>query len=219
MKQKNARNFSITAVLLTAFLLWTLAVIKIDVQPVGQKGTTVGLASMNQAFHELTGVHMWIYNITDWLSIIPLLLCIGFCVLGLVQLIKRKSLFKVDSDIIILGIFFVLVIAGYLFFEKVPVNYRPILIEGCLEASYPSSTTLLILSVMPVTAMQCHTRIKNANLAKLVNIVIILFSLFMVGGRLISGVHWLSDIIGGVLLSSGLVMLYYSSVTLVAKRK
>jgi undecaprenyl-diphosphatase len=30
----------------------------------------------------------------------------------------------------------------------------------------------------------------------------------MVAARLASGVHWLTDIIGGILLSAGLVMIY-----------
>ena len=99
-------------------------------------------------------------------------------------------------------------IAVYLLFEKVVVNYRPILIEGKPEASYPSSTTLLVLSVMPTFLIQMNARIKREGLRKLAAVVILAFTVFMVGGRLISGVHWLSDILGGVLLSAGLVMLY-----------
>ena len=97
--------------------------------------------------------------------------------------------------------------AGYLVFEMVPINYRPVLIEGILEASYPSSTTLLVLSVMPATIMQIGRRVKTPATAKVLQIICVAFALFMVLGRLISGVHWLTDIMGGILLSGGLVAL------------
>ena len=102
--------------------------------------------------------------------------------------------------------------AAYIFFEMFVVNYRPILINGILEASYPSSTTMLVMCVMPTAIMQFNSRIKNSGFKKCVNILITTFIAFMVIARLLSGVHWFSDIIGGALLSSGLVMIYYAIV-------
>ena len=122
---------------------------------------------------------MKIYNITDWLSLIPIFVCLGFAGLGLWQFIKRKSLFKVDYDIILLGIYYVLVIFGYLIFEMIPINYRPILIEGFMEASYPSSTTLLVLSVMPTLILQVKYRVKNENIKKLICLLSVVFSAFI----------------------------------------
>jgi len=123
--------------LLAAFAVWTMLIQLVDVQGAGPDGTKIGFAAFNVWFHQLTGVHLTIYTITDWLGLIPIFICLCFGMLGLIQLIRRKSLFRVDWDIILLGIYYVLVIFGYLFFEMVPVNYRPILIEGRLEASYP----------------------------------------------------------------------------------
>ncbi|MDO4556376.1 MAG: phosphatase PAP2 family protein, partial [Lachnospiraceae bacterium] len=105
---------------------------------------------------------------------------------------------------------YVIVIAMYLLFEIFAINYRPVLINGNLEASYPSSTTLLVLCVMPTMLMQCKERMKNQRIRKVVTVVTVLFMLFMVAGRLISGVHWFTDIIGGVLLSCSLVLLYHA---------
>ncbi|MEE0873848.1 MAG: phosphatase PAP2 family protein, partial [Ruminococcus sp.] len=139
--------------------------------------------------------------------------------LGLCQLIKRRSLIKVDADIILLGLYYVLVIFGYLFFEMVPINYRPILINGFLEASYPSSTTLLILSVMPTLNFQIDRRAKNPTAKKTIKALSAIFSAFMVIGRATAGVHWATDIIGAVLLSFGLFMLYKAAVTLADERK
>ena len=208
MKEKNQRSLWIMLVALFLFGVWTLAITKVDLQPVGPKGSVVGFASINRAFHEWTGVHMWLYEMTDWLGLIPIVVVLGFGMLGLIQLIKRRNLFKVDSDILILGVFYILVMIAYVIFEMFVINYRPVLIEGRLEASYPSSTTLLVLCVMPTAIIELNNRIKNEALRKVTAVSISLFIIFMVVGRLVSGVHWITDIVGGVLLSIGLVMLY-----------
>ena len=204
------RKFCIALGLLAAFVLWTTAISLIDVQPIGPRGSTVGFATLNGLVHGLTGTHMTLYTITDWLGLVPVAVGFGFAVLGLVQWVKRKSILEVDGSILILGGFYIVTLAAYLFFESYVVNYRPVLIEGYLEASYPSSTTLLVLCVMPTAMMQLRDRIKQPVLRKCVSIAITAFIAFMVIGRLVSGVHWLTDIIGGILLSAGLVMIYGS---------
>lgn len=196
--------------LLAAFVLWTVAICFVDVRAIGPQGSSVGFAGINGFVHNLTGVHWSLYNITDWLGLVPIFVCMGFGVLGLVQWIKRKSICKVDHDILILGGFYIITIAAYLLFESVVINYRPVLINGYLEASYPSSTTMLVMCVMPTAIMQLGSRIKNNVLRNIVAVTIIAFVAFMVIGRLISGVHWFTDIVGGALLSAGLVTLYYS---------
>ena len=217
MKEK--RNLLAGVGLTSAFALWTVLVQCINVQAVGQNGTKIGFADFNVWFHQLTGVRMTIYTITDWLGLIPIFICLCFGVLGLVQLIKRRGLLKVDPDILLLGIYYVLVIACYLIFEMIPINYRPVLIEGRQEGSYPSSTTLLVLSVMPTLMFQANRRVSNAMIRKAVAVFVIAFSAFMVIGRLTSGVHWATDIIGSVYSSAGLYMLYRSAVLYSDKAK
>ena len=143
------------------FVLWTMLIQHVDVQAVGPKNTKVGFASWNVWFHNLTGVNMTLYTVTDWLGLVPVFICGCFGILGLVQWIRRKRILRVDPDILLLGVYYLLVISGYLIFEMVPVNYRPILIDGFLEASYPSSTTLLVLSVMPTLKFQADRRCGN----------------------------------------------------------
>lgn len=210
MKKAIRRNFIISLCLLAAFVLWTVLVSSVDIQAIGPQNSSVGFATFNGAFHNLTGVNMQLYNLTDLLSIIPLGFVAGFALLGLVQFVKRKNLFKVDYSIFVLGGFYIAVMALFLFFEKVVINYRPILIEGVLEASYPSSTTMLVMCVMPTALMQLNSRIRNKPLKLMVALSIVAFTSFMVISRLVSGVHWISDIIGGALLSAGLVMMYFS---------
>lgn len=202
------KRLMISAGFLAAFALWTAAVCLVDVRPIGPHGSAVGLAGLNSAVHDLTGVHLGLYTVTDWLGLVPIATCMGFGALGLGQWIRRKSIRKVDYDILVLGGFYAVTIAAYLFFESVVVNYRPILIDGVLEASYPSSTTTLVLCVMPTAVMQLRTRIKHGIFKRCVVGTTIAFIAVMVVGRLLSGVHWFTDIVGGALLSTGLVLTY-----------
>ena len=197
---------------LTAFVVWTGIILLVDVQQVGVMGTSVGFATLNTWFHQVTGVHMQLYTITDWLGLVPVGICMMFGMTGFVQLIKRRNLRKVDFDLILLGGYYVIVIFGYLIFEMIPINYRPILIEGRMEASYPSSTTLLVLSVMPTLIDQTKRRLKSIKIKRMICMMSMGFSLFMVIGRMICGVHWLTDIAGSVLLSTGLFYSYMEAV-------
>lgn len=205
------RKYFFTGVfLIAAFFLWTILLGIMDVQPIGPQGTMVGFAGLNQAVHVFTGVNMTLYTVTDWLGLVPLGFMFGFALLGLGQWIRRKHILRVDRSILTLGVFYLVVMAVYVFFECYVVNYRPVLIEGKLEASYPSSTTILVLCVMPTVIMQLGTRIRSRIIRRWVSVAMMLFAAFMVIGRLLSGVHWFSDIVGGVLISAGLVMLYVS---------
>ena len=194
--------------LIAAFILWTAVVSSIDVLAIGPQGSRGGLSAVNGWFHGLTGVHMTLYTVTDWLGLVPVAVVMAFAMLGLIQWFKRKQLFLVDRSILILGGFYVIVMGAYVLFEELVINYRPVLIGGYLESSYPSSTTLLVLCVMPTAMLQLCSRIRIKWLRAAVLAAIAAFMVFMVIGRAVSGVHWLSDIIGGGLLSAGLVLLY-----------
>ena len=219
MKKSEKKSLLIGSTFLAMFAVWTALIQTVDVQPLGQNGTSIGFATFNCWFHHFTGVNMAIYTITDWMGLVPVTVCLIFAGVGLVQLIKRRSLFKVDADIIILGVYFAIVFLAYAIFEMIPINYRPILIEGRMEASYPSSTTLLVLSVMPALIEQIQRRLSAIRVKRIITIATIAFSVFMVTGRLVSGVHWFTDIVGGELLSAGLFKLYKSAVMLSLKEK
>lgn len=207
-QKKNLRRAAV--VLLAAFGTWTAAVCLVDVRPIGPNGSEVGLSALNQWFHQRIGVHPALYHVTDWLMLVPLAIMLGFAVLGIIQWVRRKSLAKVDVSLFVLGGFYLTVLAAYVFFEKCPVNYRPVLLDGTLEVSYPSSTTLLALTALPTAALQFRERIRRPVLRRLVLWGTMVLTVLLVLGRVISGVHWFSDIVGGVLLSGGLVALYAS---------
>lgn len=208
MKNRNRLSLWFGVTFLAAFVLWTFLVVSVDVRPIGPEGSSVGFAALNGSVHEAIGVHWSLYTITDWLGLVPIGVAFGFAVLGLVQLLQRKSLRKVDRSLPVLGGFYIVVMAMYLLFETVTVNRRPVLIDGILETSYPSSTTLLALCVLPTAMMQLKSRIRKPPVRIAVLSLLAALTVFMVIGRLLSGVHWLTDIIGGLLLSAGLVSLY-----------
>lgn len=208
MKRKNRKNLYVAMGMLAAFLLWTVALLWVDVQKIGPRESVVGFATLNGFVRDQIGVNMTLYTITDWLGLVSFGFVLVFGVLGLVQWIKRKHFLQVDQSLLILGGFYLVVMGAYLLFEIFPVNYRPVLINGALEASYPSSTTMLVMCVIPTGVMQLRNRIAGNLLRKLISALLYGFLIFMVLGRILAGVHWITDIIGGALLSTSLVQFY-----------
>lgn len=208
MKKKKLKNALVASGMLLLFAVWTVLIKAIDVKAIGPLGSTVGFAELNGFVRDLTGVNMALYSLTDWLGLIPIAVMLGFALFGIAQLIARKSLKLVDRSIIVLGIFYAVLAAVYVLFEIFPINYRPVLIYGHLEASYPSSTTLLVMCVMPTFAMQVRERVKNRTLNRCISFAAEAFCAFMVICRILSGVHWISDIIGALLFSCGLLKTY-----------
>ena len=149
------------------------------------------------------------YSITDWLGFVPLIIAFIYAMIGLVQMIKRKNILKVDKEILGLGVFYIIVIGLYIFFETYVINYRPILMDGILEASYPSSHTLLSVCICGSSLIINKYLFKNKNFFKAENIISILSILVIVIGRFISGVHWFTDIIGAILISIALLKAFY----------
>ena len=208
------RNFLISLILILFAIVYIFLVVKVDVQSIGVNNTKVGFASINQAFFFATGVNMVWYHLTDWLGVVPILMSFIYAVVGLVQSIKRKGIFKVDKEILLLGAFYIILILLYLFFESVIINYRPILMDGFLEASFPSSHTLMAVCICGSSIIVNNRLLKN-KLTNILNIISLIIIAVTIIGRLISGVHWLTDIIGGIIISSALLMTFYSILQLI----
>lgn len=213
---KKKRNFFISTILILLAVVFTILIKVVDVKQVGINETSIGFATLNQFVFKVTGVNMIWYYITDWLGLVPVFMAMAYALLGLVQLIKRKRLFKVDKEIIVLGLFYVVVIFIYIFFEKVIVNYRPILMNGFLEASYPSSHTLMTICLCG-SSIIVNKKLFNNKIIKFVNMLSLIIIFITVIGRLISGVHWFSDILGGILISISLLMTFHSIIDVIKK--
>lgn len=209
MKKK---NIIISVVLVLIAVIYTILVKNVDLGAIGPENSVVGFSSINKAFADFVGVNMKLYDISEYLGYLPLLMAGLYGLFGLKQLITRKSLFKVDKEIFALGVFYVVVVAMYVLFEVVIINYRPTLIEGELEASYPSSHTLMSLCICG-SAIIINLLKYKGKYSKYINICSLILMLAIVLLRLFSGVHWLTDIVGGVVISSCLLYIFYSVIS------
>lgn len=206
------RNIIISIVLIILSVLFTALVKNVDVKPIGPNESMVGFADINKLFHNLIGSNMTIYKVTEVLGYIPIAMALVYVFIGLKQLIKRKSLLKVDKEIYVLALFYVLVVGVYVFFEKFVINYRPILIDGLLEASYPSSHTLMSIYLCGSSIIINKKLFKN-KFGDIENVLSVILILLIVIGRIVSGVHWFTDILGGIIISSTLLVIFYSIIS------
>lgn len=206
---KKRRNILISTILILLAIVFTILVKVVDVKTIGVNESKIGFATLNQFVFKTVGVNMTWYNIIDWLGIIPILMAMIYAFIGVIQLIKRRSIFKVDKELIILGLFYIIVVFTYIFFEKIIVNYRPILMNGFLEASYPSSHTLITICLCG-SSIIINNKLFNNRTTKITNILSAIIIVTTVVGRLISGVHWFTDIVGGILISIALLMTLYT---------
>lgn len=211
MESKAKRSFILTGVLFLLFALFTLAVLTVDVQAIGPEGSRVGFAALNRCMLTLCGVHPIWDQITDGTMLIALLTALSFAVLGLKQLIQRRSITKVDIRILLLACYYAFVVASYLIFEMWTVNQRPILVDGLLEASYPSSHTMVTVCIMGAALLLlCDPEKERTPLRRLLILGSALVIIVAVIGRMLSGMHWFTDILGALLLSAAWLMLYVS---------
>ena len=138
------------------------------------------------------------------------------CLVGLVQLIRRRSLLKVSREIIGLAIAYVMAGIVYIVFEIFVVNYRPVLEAGQTfpEASFPSSHTVLAFVILATAIIAWGHLLENHSaIERLLQTAAVLLLIFAVGVRTLSGVHWLTDIVGGVLAGCAITSLYSTLVT------
>lgn len=217
---KSRKSWYLAGILLMLFIGWTALVSFVDVRAIGPEQSTVGLATLNQFVFEHLGVHLWWDGLTDGCSLVAILVACSFALLGLLQLLQRKSLRKVDPNVLLLCGLYVALVAVYLLFECVVINCRPILMDGQLEASYPSSHTMMVLCILASAMIAARSLLATRKALRVaLNAFAVLVMAVTVAGRLVSGVHWLTDIVGGLLISAALVALYGAAVQTIAEKQ
>ena len=202
------KKYVMPSILLFYFVVFTVLVRFIDVQPVGPQNSMIGFATINMAVHNFFGEHHFWYVLTQAFGLLAIGVAAAFACVGLVQLIKRKSLLKVDRCVLALGFVYIAVIILYVLFEKLAINVRPVITDEGLEPSYPSTHTMLILTILGTARYAIKKLLQNPKIVQILQILCLVIMILTVAGRLICGVHWLTDIIGGLLISTSLVSFY-----------
>ncbi len=199
-------------VFLAITVIYTLLITFVDRQPVGLEGTSVGFSCFNTVIRDAIGLNVMWDKITDVFMLIAVLVALYFAVMGLLSLIREKSLLKVDKDLYVLAGIYVVIAILYVVFSKIPINYRPFLSPGEteLETSFPSTHVLVVGTILSTAVINLKKKIENQKLIKIITYVSVFIIVMTVIGRLLSGVHWFTDIIGGVLMFLTLTAAYAS---------
>lgn len=217
MDKKSIKYLISTIAAFLIFLAFTLIVAFADVSEIN--GVKVGLSAMNAAYYKAVPFNNVLYKITSYTQFVCVLGALFFFVSGIVQWGKRKSLLKVDRNIAALGITYAVTIVFYVLFEIVAVNFRPVNLHNKAEASYPSSTTLLSIVFFSTAYFQILKYIEKLWLKITLVSVNFVLMLFLVIGRMLSGVHWLSDIFGAMLLGGAILSTYLLSFSLLTAKE
>ena len=215
-KKRELKKYLAAALaLFILFVVFTVIVRKVDVRNIGPQGTPVGLASINGPVSEAIGYSNFWYKATQLLGYLALLVCAAFAAAGVVQLIKRKNVLKLSPEIPALGVFYMVVIMFYAFFEFVIINCRPVLTDGELEASYPSSHTMLAVCVFVTAAIALRRLLpEKKRLTLAAGCLFAVLTAVTVVGRALSGVHWITDIVGAMILSCSLIVFFRAELIL-----
>ena len=199
-------------ILMVLFVIFTILVKTVNVGAVGPENSVVGFSGINKAFFDFSGQNGFCYHLSEYIGYFSFLVVFLFALYGVYELIKRKSFKKIDKQIVALGIFYVVVAVFFAVFEKVIINYRPVIedIEEGLEASYPSTHVLIIVCIMGSTSIVLSSLFRGSGSKPVVAACVISFVLAVIGvlARLFSGVHWLTDVFGGLLLSMSLLTMF-----------
>lgn len=216
---KNKKWIISTSVVSVIALVYTILITFVDRNAIGANDSVVGFSKINKYFLDLLKFNNAFYNITKYTGVIIILIAVIYMIIALIELIKRKKFKEVDSELIFAGVFYIALIIIYFVFELLKINYRPILMDGVLEPSYPSSHTMLAVFIC-VTALLINKKIiKNTPLKITIDTITIIIGLVTVIGRIISGVHWITDIIGGILISTALVLGYVLAIKIAETKK
>lgn len=215
--RKNAGKRAL--IFMAAFVVLTVLLKIVDVRAIGPQGTKVGFAALNGAVHNLIGVHEGLYKVTGWLGYLAILIAVFFAAFGVLQLVQRKKLNAVDMDILLLGALYAAVVIFYVFFEVVIINYRPVILDTEPEASFPSSHTMIALVILGSAAYEFGIRIRDKKIRNILQYACLALAALIVLGRLLSGVHWFTDIVGGFLLGAALVFFYIFAVRKARKKQ
>lgn len=217
---KARRKFLLAGVMLAVFICLTVLLYTADRQPYTTLVTpyaegaeaetaTIGLAGLNLKVSEWLGFRNVFYEITEILGYVEIAVAVCIFLLAVYQLVTRKSVRKMDREVIAMMVPYALIVIFYVLFERISPNFRPVLLEEGLEMSFPSTHTVLGVGIM-VTAEAFFARHfrNNTFMGKWMPWICRIISVTTVFCRTMSGVHWATDILGGLILAFAIAFVY-----------
>ncbi len=187
------------------FAILAAVLLAVDVQTAANGGK-IGLGTINLAFGAAVGFSDGWYEVSEILGYLTIAVAGANAVVAVVALIRSKSLKGVRDEYIASCVLYVVVVVAYVVFDAFAINYRPTsLAGGELEPSFPSSHVLLALTVHGAEIVILARLVKAERIKIALIAVEGAFALTIVVARTLSGVHWLTDIIGAAILSAAIV--------------
>lgn len=219
MRKKIKRDIRNAGIYFAAFLVLLVCVKLIDVKPIAPDGSGVGFAWLNGGISKMIGYHQVWHVVSELFGYFALITGAGFAAAGVYQLVTRKSIKKVDADILVLGGTYILTGIFYVLFEIFVVNVRPVLENGKAEASFPSSHTLLAVVLLGTAQVMAARHVENMQSQRLLQTIALALIALIILTRILSGVHWITDIVAGSLLGMAILSLYEAALCIVDHRK
>ena len=203
------KKYWLTIILGVMAVLLTVSLLFIDKKAVGPNGSEVGFATLNSGVFNAVGTSKTWDKITDVAIAAVLASGVVFAIYGLVQWVSRKKFSKIDWEIRMLGVVYAIMAVLYVLFEKLlVVNHRPVLEDGALEASFPSTHTMIAVTVALTVVLTLGKYVKNKAASWVLSGMLVVFVILIAAGRILAGMHWMTDVLGGLLYGATLVSLY-----------
>ena len=144
---------------------------------------------------------------TDIILIASIASLAVFAIFGLCQWIKRKSIKKVDKELIFMLIPLILMAIVYFVFDKFLIwNTRP---DGSGEPSFPSTHVMVVATIFLLIALVLPRYIKSKAACALLDLMMLIFIVLTCVGRVLANKHWTSDVIGALVFSLVFALIYY----------
>ncbi len=156
-------------------------------------------------------------KITNIILITALITLGIFVILGLCQWISRKSLKKVDKELLWFPLPLALMAITYVVFDKFLIlNTRP---DGSGEPSFPSTHVMVVTTIFLLTAVILPKYIKSKIACLVLYLLMLAFVILNGVGRVLANKHWTSDVLGAVGFSFIFVAIYCLIYQLIIKKK
>lgn len=185
----------IISILWLILLIFTILVSFVDVKIYNVTNTEIGLYSLNKIFLVNSINSNYINIISNGIFLICLLVIILMLLLITFEYFKTKKINKNNLNFII---HFLIMVLIWIIFDKILIiNYRPILINGNIEGSYPSTHVMVSTFVLLFLSDKLKKIFKNDKIFYIISIGLIIIQSI---SRILLTMHWFTDIIGGLLI-------------------